>query len=134
MEIKGYIKVIKEIQQISDKFQKREFVIETDEQFKQCIQLELHQDKVDIIDAYSVGELVTVSINIRGKLWTNQQGEDKYFNTILAWRIQRENSQQPPSQDYGNMTPLPSTGPQEFKQANQPNSFVDSDENLDLPF
>lgn len=118
MEIKGTIKVIKDIQQVSDKFQKREFVIETNEQYVQTICVELQGNNVDIIDAYSVGESVVVDINLRGRLWTNPQGEDKYFNTIVAWRIQRESSQ-----PTNNATTQ--TAPQEFRQANQTNSFVD---------
>lgn len=93
MEIKGTIKVIKDIQQVSEKFQKREFVIETNEQYPQTIALELQGSNVDIIDAYAVGESVTVSIGLKGREWINPQGEAKYFNTIVAWRIQRENSQ-----------------------------------------
>lgn len=129
MEIKGVIKVIKDIQQVSDKFQKREFVIQTEDQYPQTICVELQGNNVDIIDAYAVGESVVVDINLRGRLWTNPQGEDKYFNTIVAWRIQRENSQ-----SANNATT--ETSPQEFRQANQPNSFVDGPESddPDLPF
>jgi len=127
MEIKGTIKVIKDIQQVSANFQKREFVVETDEQYPQTICLELHGDKVDIIDAYAIGESVTVSIGLRGREWINPQGEAKYFNTIVAWRIQRENSQ-----PASNATTQ--TAPQEYPQANQPNSFVDQiDHDMDDP-
>jgi len=130
MEIKGTLKVIRDIQQVSANFQKREFVIETQEQYPQTIALELHGDKVDIIDAYGIGESVTVAINLRGREWINPQGEAKYFNTIVAWKIQRENSQ--PSNNATTQT-----SPREYPQANQPNSFVDgsqSDDLDDLPF
>ena len=118
MDIKGTIKVIKDIQQVSDKFQKREFVLQTSETYPQTICVELQGNNVDIIDAYSVGESVVVDINLRGRLWTNPQGEDKYFNTIVAWRIQKENAQ------YNN-TATTQTSPMEYPQANQTNSFVD---------
>jgi hypothetical protein len=132
MEIKGTIKVIKDIQQVSANFQKREFIIESIEQYPQTISLELHGDNVDIIDVYEIGELINVSINLRGREWINPQGEAKYFNTIVAWRIQRENSQ-----------PANNTSEQprrEYPQANQTNSFVDEpkgpteEEHDDLPF
>ena len=128
MEIKGTLKVIRDIQQVSANFQKREFVIETQEQYPQTIALELHGDKVDIIDAYGIGESVTVAINLRGREWINPQGEAKYFNTIVAWKIQRENSQ--PSNNATTQT-----SPREYPQANQTNSFVDgTEEDSDLPF
>lgn len=130
MEIKGTLKVIRDIQEVSTNFKKREFVVETDEQYPQTIALELHGDKVDVIDVYGIGESVTVSINLRGREWVNPQGESKYFNTIVAWRIQRENSQ------HGNTTTT-QTSPKEYPQANQTNSFADSpkeEESDDLPF
>jgi len=126
MEIKGTIKVIRDIQQVSANFQKREFVIETDEQYPQSICLELHGDEVDIIDVYGIGELVNVAINLRGREWVNPQGEAKYFNTIVAWRIQRENSQ--PANNA-------SEPRREYPQSNQPNSFADGEgPDNDMPF
>jgi hypothetical protein len=118
MEITGKIILIKKVQEVSASFSKREFVIQTLENYPQTICLELHGDKVDIVDAYAIGESVIVSIGLRGREWINPQGEAKYFNTIVAWRIQKENSQ-----PANNATTINS--PQEYPQANQPNSFVD---------
>jgi len=88
-EIKGKIIVINDEQQVTDSFKKRSFVVETLEQHAQSIILELHQDKCDLIDAYEIGEEVTVSINIRGKAYSKPMEETKYFNTLVAWKIQR---------------------------------------------
>jgi Domain of unknown function (DUF3127) len=88
MEITGKIKLIRDIQEVSANFSKREFVIETNEQYPQMIQLELVKDKCDIIDAYSVGQEVVCGINIRGREWSSPLGEIKYFNTIVCWKIQ----------------------------------------------
>jgi len=137
MQLTGTIKVIRDIQQVSEKFQKREFVIATQEQYPQFITLELQGDKCDIIDAYVEGEEVTCDLNLRGREWVNPQGETKYFNTIVCWKLQRANSQ---SANPVN-SPSTQTNPQEFKGANQPNSFVDEqetnfneEEHDDLPF
>jgi hypothetical protein len=89
MEITGTVKVIKEAQAVSEKFKKRELVITTEEQYPQDILLEFHQDKTDLLNAVKVGEAVTVGINIRGRLWVSPQGENKYFNTITGWRIDK---------------------------------------------
>jgi len=88
MNIQGRIKVIKDTQVISDKFKKREFVVETSGEYPQYIQLECTQDKTSILDTYKVGDSVDVSINIRGREWT-KDGVTKYFNTIEAWRIEK---------------------------------------------
>lgn len=93
MELQGIIKVIKPQQQITDKFVKREFVIQTLDKYPQSILLELQQDKVDLIDVYAEGQEVKCSIEIRGRLWTNPQGEDKYFNTIVCWKITTSSSE-----------------------------------------
>lgn len=124
MEITGKIILIKDIQQVSTSFSKREFVLQTSETYPQTIALELHGDKVDIIDVYGIGESVTVSIGLRGREWINPQGEAKYFNTIVAWRIQRENSQPANNENIR----------QEYPQAAQPNSFVDDiDHDMSAP-
>lgn len=91
MEISGAIKLIKETQEISASFKKRELVVTTEEQYPQHIMVEFVQDKVSLLDSFQVGEKVTIGINLRGREWTSPQGEVKYFNTITGWRIERAN-------------------------------------------
>jgi hypothetical protein len=88
MELKGVLVHIGEIQTIKE-FIKRELVIETQEQYSQKIIIELHGDRVDIVEPYKLGEVVNVSINIRGKAYQDKNGQTRYFNTLLAWKIQR---------------------------------------------
>tara|TARA_R110002072_G_scaffold133633_2_gene274182 strand:+ start:5813 stop:6151 length:339 start_codon:yes stop_codon:yes gene_type:complete len=88
MEVQGKIKIIGETQTYGT-FQKREYVVVTDEQYPQTINLELHQDKCSLIDKYKVGEDIKTSINIRGKEWVNPEGVAKYFNSIVGWRIEK---------------------------------------------
>jgi len=85
MTIQGTIKVINPEQQVSASFKKRELVVVTNETYPQSILIEFVQDKCDLLDNYAEGEEVIVSINLRGKMWTNPQGEDKYFNQIQGW-------------------------------------------------
>ncbi|WP_431129653.1 DUF3127 domain-containing protein [Flagellimonas flava] len=90
MELEGIIKVIEDTGTFGNNgFQKREFVLTTEEQYPQHVLIELVQDKCSILDKYAVGEKVKVSINIRGREWVNPQGETKYFNSIQAWRIEK---------------------------------------------
>jgi len=88
MEIEGSIKIIKDEQQVSDKFKKREIVITTDETYPQHILIEFNQDKCNLVANRNVGDKVKVSINIRGREWQNPQGETKYFNQIQGWKIE----------------------------------------------
>jgi hypothetical protein len=90
MEVIGKLKVKGEIQTFgSNGFQKRDIVITTDEQYPQQIAIELHQDKCDLINPYDVGHNIKTSINLRGREWINPQGEAKYFNSLVGWRIEK---------------------------------------------
>ena len=87
MELSGTIKKLFETQQVSPTFRKREVVIETDENYPQVIMCEFTQDRADIPSRYNEGDKVTISINIRGREWTNRDGETRYFVSIQGWRI-----------------------------------------------
>lgn len=122
MEVIGKVKLIGEVQTFgSNGFRKRELVVTTDEQYPQMIMIEFVQDKTDLLNNYSVGQDVKVSINLRGREWINPQGEAKYFNSVQGWRI--ENLSQA-AQDQ-NVPPV-----DQF----QPASSVSNDEPDDLPF
>ena len=77
---------------VSDKFQKREFVIKTDEKFPQLVSMQLTNDKTDLLDNLKFGELIECSYNIRGREWISPTGEVKWFNSIECWSIQFANS------------------------------------------
>ena len=86
--IDGDIIAIFDKQQVTDTFVKREFVVETAEEYPQTIKLEFTQAKCDELDKVKVGDSVSVSFNVRGRKWTNKEGKDIYFTTLQAWRIQ----------------------------------------------
>ena len=86
--LKGEVKVISETRQVSEKFKLREFVItDASGQYPQVIQFQASQDKGDLLDNFNPGDQVEVSFNLRGREWTNPQGEVKVFNTLDAWKI-----------------------------------------------
>ena len=101
MEVQGRIKMIDETKTYGNNgFRKRELVVTTEEQYPQHILVEFVQDKCDLLNNFSVGQMVKVSINLRGREWVNPQGETKYFNSIQGWRIEAiatsTNSEMPP--------------------------------------
>jgi hypothetical protein len=89
MQVAGKLIVVNATQVVSEKFSKRTFVVETQDQYPQQIEFQLIQDKCDYLDQYKVGEQINVSINIRGRKWDSPSGETKYFNTLEAWRLER---------------------------------------------
>ena len=102
LQIEGKIVEIFDKQQVSSSFTKREFVVETEDQYPQMVKFELTQNKCDDIDGYNKGDQVNVHFNVRGRKWTNPKGEDVYFVSLNAWRIESKSMHQndvPPPTD-----------------------------------
>jgi hypothetical protein len=120
LEITGRLIVKMPTQQIKESFKKREFVVETTEQYPQKIKLELTQDKCDILDTYKEGDVLKVSFNLRGSVW-----QEKYYVNLQAWRIQLDNAS----------NSMPGTNTMETSApASQNNSFAAASTEDDLPF
>src|ERR1044072_8760266 len=89
LQIQGTLKVKFEEQKVSDRFRKRDFVIQDNSsQYPQLITFQLVQDRCALIDPFNVGEEVRVNFNLRGREWKSPQGETKYFNTIDVWKLE----------------------------------------------
>ena len=89
MEVVGIIKKIGDLFTSPSGFQKRDMVVVTEEQYPQPLNLEFLGDKSDLPEVYKEGEKVRVSVNLRGREWVSPDGEVKYFNTIVGWRIEK---------------------------------------------
>ena len=89
MEIQGRIKVIFATETVGQNgFQKRDLVITTDGQYPQDIIIQFAQGNCALLDNLQVGQMVKIQFNLQGREWTNPQGEVKYFNTVLGWKIE----------------------------------------------
>ena len=83
----GFIRYITAPQQISENFRKAEIVIVTDEQYPQTIKFELHNSHCDLLNGKFQNQKVNISFDVRGREWTNPQGQIQVFNTLVAWQI-----------------------------------------------
>lgn len=134
-------------------FEKRDLVIVTDENYPQTIIIQFTQQRCDLLNNLQVGQNVKVYINIRGREWTNPQGEIKYFNTIEGWKIEviqttnvanQQPVQQAPQQPVAQAAPAPppQRAPQQVQQpqlfdnhGREPNpAILDNQEEDNLPF
>ena len=123
MDVTGKIKLINETQTFGERgFRKRELVLTTSEEYPQMLMIEFVQDKCDLLDNYSVGQDVNISINLRGREWINPEGVAKYFNSIQGWRIQASTS----------ASPAPESAP--APEATTSDLPVVEEESDDLPF
>lgn len=127
MELIGTAKKILELQTFDSGFQKRSLILLTQEQYPQPINIEFLSDKVNLLNTIAEGDQIKVGINLRGREWTSPQGEVKYFNSIVGWRLEKlDATATEPSQ------PKPLEGGQSSASA-ETNVFDEEDED-DLPF
>lgn len=122
MELTGTIKKIYEEKTFSSGFNKRDLVLTTQEQYPQFILVEFIKEKAALLNSVNEGDDVTISINIRGREWTGQDGQVKYFNSITGWRIQKSNE----GVGKESMPEAPKYKPKDFDK--------DQDDDDDLPF
>ncbi len=92
-EITGKIIDIAPVNQVSDKFRKREFVIEKKEtggsaMFIDYIKFQLVQDKCDLINESFINEEVKIWFNLKGNRW-ERDGKVNYFTNLDAWKIEK---------------------------------------------
>jgi hypothetical protein len=90
-ETSGRIHALSDTKQVTERFRKREFVIELGDspRFPQFVQFELTGDRCEQLDDYKVGEEVRVEFSLRGREWKSPKGETKYFNSLDVWTLQR---------------------------------------------
>ena len=86
-EIKGELIKKFDTETFASGFQKRSIVVRTEESYPQEILVEFTKDRIDLIDAHNVGDMVTVGFNLNGRKWESPQGDEKWFNSIVGWRI-----------------------------------------------
>ena len=97
-EITGRLADKFETQVISDRFQKREFVLEIKStgsngfEFVDLIKFQTTQDKCTLLDQFTIDEMVKVSFNLRGRKW-EKDGQVSYFTNLEAWRIEKVQSE-----------------------------------------
>jgi hypothetical protein len=123
-EITGKVIEVLPVNQVSDKFRKREFVIEKKETggsavFVDYIKFQLIQDKCDMINESFLNEDVRIWFNLKGNRW-ERDGRVNYFTNLDAWKIERI-AAAGAGQDVISSQPLEDLPP-------------DNDELSDLPF
>ena len=96
-EITGKVIDISPVNQVSDKFRKREFVIEKKEAggsavFVDYIKFQLIQDKCDLINESFLNEEIKIWFNIKGNKW-ERDGKINYFTNLDAWKLEKVSSQ-----------------------------------------
>ena len=90
--ITGTVKVVFETQEFSSGFQKREFVLTTDDKYPQDIKFEVVKDNCTKLNELSEGVEVTVYYNLRGNEYNG-----KYYVNLQAWKWDVSAAATPPT-------------------------------------
>lgn len=122
-ELTGKIIEILATQTITEKFKKREFIVEYKDNpsgaYVQYLKFQFTGDKVTMLDSYKTGQDVNISFNLKGRKY-EKDGRVSYFMDLEAWKIGPANGIQQ------NTSNLPS-----YESYNK---LEEEDENGGLPF
>ena len=120
MKVIGKLIEVMETQQVTEKFSKREFVVQYAEnpEYPEYIKFQLN-NKTELINKFEVGDEIEVHFNLTGKPWTNKDGVTTYFNNLVAWKIVMIEA---------------NTDPQPKQETAQTQTQPEPETNDDLPF
>ena len=136
IEVSGKLHTINETKQVSERFSKREFVVELADnpKYPQLVLFQLTGDRCSQLDEFKQGDEVRIEFSLRGREWRSPQGELKYFNSLDVWKLEparaRRASGSGPNQQQRRSDPrdmdIPPRGDDDFR----PRGGADDD----LPF
>ena len=91
LKIKGTVYKVSQEEIKSEKFKKREVILEVIEgTYKQYLTVQFSNAKCDLLNNVRQGDMISVSINLKGRLWTGADGVEKSFNTFEGWQIESD--------------------------------------------
>ncbi len=125
--------------QVSERFKKREFVLDITEEvngnsYPNFAKLQAVQNRCEMLDSYNEGDMVKVSFNIRGNKW-EKDGKVNYITSLDAWRIERASAGD--NNAYNNQAAAPQQPQQQYNAAPPANNNFNSSNAGsadDLPF
>ena len=84
-EVTGELIVLNETQVFQSGFSKREFVVREQEgKYPQEIKLETVKDGCAKLDAFQLGDILTVAFNLRGNEYNG-----KHYVSLAAWKVEK---------------------------------------------
>lgn len=90
MQVQGKIHASFDAAQVTERFRKREFVLELEggSRYPQYVMFQLTGDRCEALDGFSVGQEVKVEFSLRGREWTSPKGEVRYFTSLETWSLE----------------------------------------------
>jgi hypothetical protein len=88
LEVTGKLYKRFETQQVTERFNKRELVVELGGRHPQLVLFQLTGKRCADLDAFREGDPVRIEFSLRGREWTSRQGEVKYFNSLEVLKLE----------------------------------------------
>jgi hypothetical protein len=90
IETTGRLHIIFDTKQVSERFTKREFVVEIADnpKYPQMVLFQLSGDRCTQLDDLRVGDAIRIEFSLRGREWRSPAGETKYFNSLDVWKVE----------------------------------------------
>ena len=144
MELIGKLEEVRAAVQRTATFTVREFVLEVENQrnaqWNDHILFQVSNNNVGLLDTFAVGQMIKVTFDIQGRRWRGNDGTERVFNTLSAWRIEAADNAQAaaaPGQPYMQPAAQPAAAPAQPAQPSapaQPAANADMAPVDDLPF
>lgn len=102
IELTGIVHAIGAVQNVTDKFSKRELILHIDrnDTHSQHIPIQASQNNIDKLSGIREGDEIRVACNLRGRLYHDKKtGEEKTFMSLDMWKVEKLNSN-PNTSDY----------------------------------
>lgn len=75
---------------VGQNYESQTMVVSTQEEYPQEYAIEMQKNTFSYLDEINEGDSIEVNVNVRGRKWTNPQGEDKYFTTLAGYRVTKK--------------------------------------------
>lgn len=114
MEATGIVYKVGETQQVSDRFSKREIIIELADnpKYPQHVKFQCTGDRCAQLDGIKKNDSVRIEFSLRGRIFQNKKtGEDDCFTNLDVWKIERVGQQHATHPGGGGTAPAPSVPP-----------------------
>lgn len=110
----GKLHSISDTQQVTERFRKREFVLELADnpKYPQYVQFQLTGDRCENLDGFNVGDEIQLEFSLRGREWKSPKGEIRFFNSLDVWDLSGKSSgRSAGGSGFGDEPPLPDGPP-----------------------
>src|SRR5687767_10170349 len=136
IEATGKLHTIFDTKQVSERFSKREFVVELADnpKYPQVVLFQLTGDRCSQLDDMRVGDEVRIEFSLRGREWRSPSGDVKYFNSLDVWKIEPARAGRSAGNGRGNGRNSGDPRDLEMPPRIDESQFGRVDNNDDIPF